>query len=240
MKLAIVGRGKLGSALLKACTEAGHMVVDDPFTSDLILLCVPDDVISSVSERYAGRAMAHTSGAHASDILAGDGPKGSMHPIQTVRAGAGPDVFHGIRISVEGDAGLVESLTSLATDLGATPLPVTPEQKRAIHLAAVIVSNFTIALHMMADEVLNTAGIGTPSSELFRALTDRTLANLREVGPMEARTGPAVRGDLETIRTHLAVLDGQPSAIAAYKALSEVLATGDTIFYSRLHQFLRS
>jgi len=240
MKLAIVGRGKLGSALHKALLIAGHTVADDPITSDLILLCVPDDAIGVVSARYSGRAMAHTSGAHASDILAGSGPKGSMHPIQTVRSGAGPDVFHGIRISVEGDAELVPMLSSLATDLGATPLPVTAEQKRSIHLAAVMVSNFTIALHMMADEVLRTSGIDTPSSELFKALMDRTLANLREVGPMEARTGPAVRGDLETIRTHLAVLDGQPTAIAAYKALSEVLATGDTIFYSRLHHFLRS
>jgi predicted short-subunit dehydrogenase-like oxidoreductase (DUF2520 family) len=75
---------------------------------------------------------------------------------------------------------------------------------------------------------------------MFKPLMERTLMNIGEVGPMQARTGPAVRGDLETIRAHLAVLEGHPSAIAAYKALSEVLATGDTIFYSRLHQFLRS
>ncbi len=226
MKLAIIGRGKLGSALFKAYIQAGHQVVDNPMESELILLCVPDDAIPKVSERFAGHAMAHTSGAHASDILAGDGPKGSMHPIQTVRSGAEPEVFQGIRISVEGDSGLIQVLSRLAVDVGAAPLTVTPEQKRAIHLAAVMVSNFTIALHMLADEVLTRSGVPSTSADLFTALMDRTLANIREVGPMAARTGPAVRGDLETIQAHLAVLDGHPGAIDAYKALSEVLATG--------------
>lgn len=163
-----------------------------------------------------------------------------MHPIQTIRTGAEPDVFNGIHISLEGDEALIGTLTGLVTDVGAIPLLVTPDQKKAIHLAAVMVSNFTIALHMMADEVLRNSGVDTSSAALFEALLDRTVANLREVGPMNARTGPAVRGDLETIRAHLAVLEGHPSALAAYKALSDVLATEDTIFYSQIRQFLRS
>lgn len=240
MRLAVVGRGKLGSALVKAFRRAGHEVADDVGTAELIVLCVPDDSIADVSARYQGRAMVHTSGAHASGILAGDGPKASMHPIQTVRTGAEPEVFHGIHVSLEGDPALVDMLKPLVTDIGALPLMVNAEQKKAIHLAAVMVSNFTVALHLLADDVLMESGVETSSATLFRALMDQTLANVRDVGAMDARTGPAVRADLETIRAHLEVLDGQPSATAAYKALSDVLATGDTIFYSRIRQLLRS
>ncbi len=240
MKIGIVGHGKLGTALEKALRIAGHDVVSDPMTSELIILCVPDDAIAQVSIAFEGRPMVHTSGSNPSAILAGNGPKASMHPIQTVRNGAEADVFHGIHVSLEGNAELLPVLTKLVTDVGAIPLPVTSEQKKAIHVAAVMVSNFTIALHMMADEVLKSSGIETPSADMFKPLLDRTIANLREVGPAEARTGPAVRGDLETIRAHLAVLDGHPSAEAAYKALSEVLVADNTIFYSRFRQFFRS
>lgn len=240
MRLAIIGRGKLGTAFEKALRIAGHTVVDDVFISELIILCVPDDAIARVSETYSGRPMAHTSGTNASDILAGNGPKASMHPIQTVRIGAEPEVFHGIQMSLEGDAELVTLLSGLVTDVGAIPLHVTKEQKKAIHLAAVMVSNFTIALHMLADDVLNSAQVPTTSAELFKPLMERTMANLREVGPIEARTGPAVRGDVETIRAHLAILQGYPSAVAAYKALSEVLAFDGTNFNSQIRQFLRS
>jgi predicted short-subunit dehydrogenase-like oxidoreductase (DUF2520 family) len=233
MRLAIIGRGKLGSALVKAFRIAGHTVVDDAFTSELIILCVPDDAIASVSETYAGRLMVHTSGTNASSILAGNGLKASMHPIQTVRSGAHFDVFHGIHVSLEGDAALISILTRLVKDVGAIPLYVTPEQKKAIHLAAVMVSNFAIALHMLADDVLKASDVMTPSAELFKPLMNRTLTNMREVGPMKARTGPAVRGDLETMRSHLALLKRHPSAIAAYKALSEVLAKEDTNFNSQ-------
>lgn len=233
MRLAIIGRGKLGTALEKALRLAGHTVVDDALTSELIILCVPDDAIAKVSESYSGRPMVHTSGTNASGIMSGDGPKASMHPIQTVRSGAEPDVFHGIHISLEGDAELVAPLSGLVTDVGAIPLHVTADQKKAIHLAAVMVSNFTIALHMLADDVLNSTQISTPSAKLFKPLMDRTMANIREVGPIDARTGPAVRGDLETIRAHLAILEGHPSAIAAYKSLSEVLAK-DTNFNSQI------
>lgn len=232
MRLAIIGRGKLGSALDKALRNAGHTVVDDALASELIILCVPDDAIASVSETYVGQPMVHTSGTNASSILAGNGLKASMHPIQTVRNGAELDVFHDIHVSLEGDSELVSLLSRLVTDVGAIPLHVTADQKKAIHLAAVMVSNFTIALHMLADDVLKASDVVTPSAELFKPLMDRTMANLREVGPTDARTGPAVRGDTETIRAHLAILEGNPSAIVAYMALSEVLAK-DTNFNSR-------
>ncbi len=232
MRIAIIGKGKVGTALEKALTIAGHDVVDVHLTPELLFLCVPDDVIAQVSSTYAGLPMVHTSGTNPSSILAGNGPKASMHPIQAIRSGAGADVFHGCGISLEGDESLLNTLETLATEIGGNPLRVTIDQKRVIHLAAVMVSNFTVALHMGADEILHEAGIDQTSSVLFERLMQQTLLNIQTAGAMDARTGPASRGDMETIAKHLSMLDGHPSLKAAYRALSEVLKTSQTRFYS--------
>jgi len=232
MRIAIIGKGKVGTAFSKALSIAGHEVVYDHITSDIIFICVPDDVISEVSLAYAGLPMVHTSGTNPSSILAGNGPKASMHPIQAIRAGADADVFHGCGMSLEGDESLLNLLETLATDIGGISIRVTLEQKRAIHLAAVMVSNFTVALHMGADEILNEAGIDQSSSDLFSGLMKQTLQNIQAVGARDARTGPASRGDSEIIAKHLSMLDGHPSLKAAYRALSDVLTTSQTRFYS--------
>lgn len=232
MRIAIIGKGKVGSALEKALILAGQDVVDVDLTQELIFLCVPDDVIAEVSASYSGLPMVHTSGTNPSSILAGNGPKASMHPIQAIRSGAGADVFHGCGISLEGDEYLLKLLETLATDIGGVPIRVTLEQKRAIHLAAVMVSNFAVALHIGADEILNEVGISQSSSDLFGRLMEQTLQNIQDVGAKDARTGPASRGDNDAMAKHLSMLDGHPSLKVAYRALSDVLKTSQTRFYS--------
>ncbi len=232
MRIAIIGKGKVGTALEKALTIAGHDVVDVHLEPEVLFLCVPDDVIAEVSSAYAGLPMVHTSGTNPSSILAGNGPKASMHPIQAIRAGAGADVFRGCGMSLEGDESLLKLLETVATDIGSIPIRVTLEQKRTIHLAAVMVSNFAVALQMGADEILKEAGIDRSSSELFGQLMKQTLENIQTVGARDARTGPASRGDSETMAKHLSMLNGHPSLKAAYHALSDVLKTSQTRFYS--------
>lgn len=232
MRIAIIGKGKVGTALKKAFRIAGHDVVDVQQTPEILFLCVPDDVIADVSKAYHGLPMVHTSGTNPSSILAGNGPKASMHPIQAIRIGADADVFHGCGMSLEGDDSLLTILEILATDIGAVPIRVTLEQKRAIHLAAVMVSNFTVALHMGADDILNDAGIERSSSDLFGRLMEQTLRNIRDVGARDARTGPASRGDDDTIAKHMSMLNGHPSLKDAYHALSDVLKSSTKRFYS--------
>ncbi len=46
-----------------------------------------------------------------------------------------------------------------------------------------------------------------------------TLNNVSELGTEEALTGPVVRGDLETIRDHMAKLEGNSEVLRIYKML---------------------
>lgn len=198
----------MGSALVRAW-EGTEVRITDPSDADLVMLCVPDDAIAKVSQTYAGRPMAHVSGAHPAAILAGDGPRTAIHPLQTVTSDEPKDVFRGVRFSVEGDEALRELAHRVVAAAGGIPVDVTADQKQAIHIAAVILSNFSVGLHLAADEVLAGAGLGAEADALLRSLLDRTLANIRSKGAMASLTGPAARGDEATIRAHAdAIEDG--------------------------------
>ncbi len=221
MRAAVIGRGRVGSALIRAW-ETSEIRVTEPEEADILVICVPDDAIGEVSARFAGRAMAHVSGALPASILRGDGPKTAIHPLQTVTLDEPADVFHGVRFSVEGEGGLRETAHRLVRATGGIPVDVTPEQKRALHVAAVILSNFTVGLHAAADDVLANTGIRATSDTLLRPLLDRTLDNIRRKGAQASLTGPAARGDQATIDAHAdAITDERVRNV--YLAMSEYL-----------------
>ena len=91
-RVAIVGRGRLGTALASALREAGYQV-DGPLGrgadgsgADAVLLCVPDAEIASAAARIArGRLVGHCSGATGLDPLAPH-EAFSFHPLMTVTA----------------------------------------------------------------------------------------------------------------------------------------------------------
>jgi len=205
IRAAVIGRGRVGSALIRAW-ETSEVRLAEPAEADILVICVPDDAIGEVSGRFAGRAMAHVCGAHPASILRGDGPKIAIHPLQTVTMDEPADVFQGVRFSVEGDEVLRDAAHRLVRAAGGVPMDVSPEQKRALHVAAVILSNFTVGLHAAADDVLAKSGIPATSDTLLRPLLDRTLANIRRMGAQASLTGPAARGDQATIAAHAAAI----------------------------------
>jgi predicted short-subunit dehydrogenase-like oxidoreductase (DUF2520 family) len=205
---AVIGRGRVGSALIRAW-ETSDIRLAEADEADIVVICVPDDAIVEVSARFAGRPMAHVSGAHPASILRGDGPKIAFHPLQTVTMDEPADVFLGVRFSVEGEEALHDTARRLVRAAGGVPVDVTPEQKRALHVAAVILSNFTVGLHAAADDILSETGLHATSDTLLRPLLDRTLDNIRKKGALASLTGPAARGDQATIDAHTAAIDDE-------------------------------
>ena len=91
-RVAIVGRGRLGTAFASALREAGYQV-DGPLGrgadgsgADAVLLCVPDAEIASAAARVSrGRLVGHCSGATGLDPLTPH-EAFSFHPLMTVTA----------------------------------------------------------------------------------------------------------------------------------------------------------
>ena len=76
-------------------------------------------------------------------------------------------------------------------------------QRKALHLAGVYVNNFTNHLVNLAQDYLEEHAID-PS--LTHALVQETMLKVLDIGPKQAQTGPAIRGDAKTIAAHLAEL----------------------------------
>lgn len=198
---------------------------------ELVFLAVPDDAIAEVAGRlhlYSGQALVHTSGLLGAEVLApamAAGTQiGSFHPLvafaDTERA---VEALRGATVALEGDDWLVGLLAELAEAVGATPVRLAPGAKAAYHAAAVLAAGGFVALLDAIAELGRVAGLDEAGSlTVYGRLVTQTLGNARALGIRAALTGPMTRGDLGTLRAHLAELARHaPGVLPLYAAAAE-------------------
>ena len=200
----IVGSGRAGGSFRRALTEVGWTVVDDMDPSvDLVLLAVPDGVIADVAASIPpGEAIvAHVSGACDLDVLRPHRHTGSIHPLMSL-----PDPATGSRRLLDDCVFAVEGhpmMGEIVSALGGRAIQV-PGSKRALyHATAAIAANHLTALCAQVESLAGEVGVPV---DAYWTLMATTLDNIAVVGPAAALTGPAARGDWDTIGTHLAAL----------------------------------
>lgn len=195
---------------------------------ELIIIAVPDDAIAGLAESlrlYAGQAMVHTSGALGAEVLApamaAGTQVGGFHPLVAFadleRAVA---AFRGATVAIEGDDDLAALLGSMAEALGAVPVRLAPGSKAAYHAAAVLAAGGFVALLDAIAELGRVAGLDEAGSlAIYGGLIEQTLGNAKSLGIRDALTGPIARGDVGTLRAHLAALrESAPAALDLYRA----------------------
>lgn len=227
----------LKSARAAVAAIGGGAVVSDPGTAalgaDVVLLAVPDRAIPMVSIQVASggalrreAVVAHLSGALPAGVLAGihaaGGWQGSLHPLQSFAdVETAVTTLPGSFMFLEGDAEAVDVLRSLAISLDARPVPMTSSGKALYHAAACAASNYLVTLADYATELMTRGGV-PPDVALpaLLPLIQGTVRNLATVGLPEALTGPIARGDVGTVRGHLAALRRAPGdLVRLYVAL---------------------
>jgi predicted short-subunit dehydrogenase-like oxidoreductase (DUF2520 family) len=202
---------------------------------DLLLLTVPDDMLENVANKLSaagairsGQYVVHTSGKHGLAALAPAAERGArvlaMHPAMTF---TGTDVdldrltgcVFGVTATAETEA-LAESLVA---DLGGTPMWV-PEDRRALYHAGLAHgANHLVTLVSQAMDLLRASGAEDPAATL-RPLLTAALDNALSYGDA-ALTGPIVRGDVNTVRAHLAdIAESSPSTLPSYVAMARATA----------------
>ena len=222
-RLAVIGRGRLGTALCPALRAAGY-AVDGPLgrgadpDADVVLLCVPDGEIAAASAAISpGPIVGHCSGATGLEPLAPH-EAFSLHPLMTVtRDGA---AFAGAGAAIAGGSPrALESARRLALALGTAPVEVAAEDRVAYHAAASIASNLLVTLEAAAERLAGTAGV---ERAMLVPLVRRTVENWAESGPRRALTGPIARGDEATVAAQReAVAQRTPDLLALFDALTE-------------------
>ncbi len=149
-------------------------------------------------------------------------PAGTFHPLVPLSdAARAAEALTGAYIGVDGDQEARSVARALAGKLGASVVEIPPGEKGRYHAAAVIASNFPAVLLRVSERLLREAGISREDSAgAARALLRVAVGNIESGDPARVLTGPIVRGDADTVRSHVRALASDPEALAVYRALS--------------------
>ena len=213
---------KVDHACRQTHSRAFRSAAEVATASDIVLITTRDDQIAGVCDSLcrqqvidAHHLVGHMSGAHASLILAQAADRGaaifSLHPLQAFAdenkaLAALPNTY----FSLEGTDDRLNSLQPLLEKAAIRFFRIAPQHKSLYHMAACILSNYLVTLMDFGLQTLEQSGI--PPQEGFQAmlpLIQGTIANIGQMGPDRALTGPIARGDAGTIRQHLQALDVQ-------------------------------
>ena len=198
---------------------------------DVLLLTVPDDMLDNVVTQltasgaiHEGQLVVHTSGSHGLRVLdpatrVGARPV-ALHPAMT---------FSGTAIDLDRLADCVFGVTAgpderawaeeVVAELGGTVMWVPEELRGLYHAGLAHGANHLVTLVTQAMELLGAAGAADPAA-ILRPLLQAALDNALAEGD-SALTGPIVRGDVNTVRAHLAeIARTAPDTLPSYVALA--------------------
>jgi predicted short-subunit dehydrogenase-like oxidoreductase (DUF2520 family) len=224
LRCAVIGRGRLGTAL-SAALRASGVAVDGPLgrdagpvDADVVLLAVPDGEIDAAARAVpAGPLVGHCSGA---TTLAPLRPHEafSLHPLMTVTAEGAR--FAGATCAVAGASPRALAVAAaLAEAVGMRPVEVDDADRAAYHAAASVASNFLVTLQAAAERLAASAGV---DRHAFVPLVRAAVDNWAELGAERALTGPIARGDEATVsRQRAAVEERAPELLPLFDALAD-------------------
>lgn len=238
-KVSVVGYGNVASHLINAFEEQNIVVSDLVLRSpekeqnlhfngtlhssaaslpddQLVLICVPDDAISSVLNSVPQSCpAAYTSGSVDLKSLPKRAHLGVFYPLQTFSKNIDVNVFE-VPFFIEATNDLFGSqLFDLAWVISRNVNYANSEDRKKLHLAAVWVNNFTNHVNHIAYSYLEENGF---TFDHLRPLLKETARKIAIETPFKAQTGPARRNDSSIIEEHLSMLEGNRKEI--YRMLS--------------------
>jgi predicted short-subunit dehydrogenase-like oxidoreductase (DUF2520 family) len=194
---------------------------------DVLIIATPDDVVASVAaaiEPDPGTVVLHLSGSLGLDALAPHPRRAALHPLVPLpNATVGATrLASGVTFAIAGDpvaADMVESL-------GGRLVTVADADRATYHAAACMAANHVVALLGQVERVAATVGLDL---EAFLPLARAALDDVATLGPHEALTGPARRGDWATLSRHLDALprDERPGYQAGAALATRLAQTAD-------------
>ena len=197
--------------------------------ADLYILMVSDDAIAEVLThlRLGDRLVVHTSGSVEMNILAQVSTRfGVIYPPQTFTKL--PLVnFRSVPLCIEASSVKTgELLSAFAASLSDRIYRIDSDQRKILHLSAVFANNFTNFMYVISQDLLRENGMDFGMLEPIIRLT---AARASSGNAAEMQTGPAVRGDRDTIREHLALLSGHPEYKEIYELITKrIIQRGKT------------
>ena|SRR5690606_14582014 len=249
MNIVLIGSGNIASTWGKALAALGHHITqiyshtlanacalanslsslatdkleELDLTADLYIVAVSDSAIPSVVEQmpqHLAGLVIHCSGATDLQVLSGFKRFGVAYPVQSFSKTVAIN-FNKIPFGIEANTAEDEALLQrLFSELSSNVFPCSSEQRLAIHLAAVMVNNFSNALYQMAYELLEQKNL---SFDLMRPIILETAEKVQNHVPKDVQTGPAIRNDDVTINKHLQFISDNPEWQSIYQQITSLI-----------------
>ncbi len=201
--------------------------------ADVVFITTPDSAIAQVADQVrwpSGQGVVHCSGAHTLDVLQGASRQGaaigSFHPYQTfARVNTYEDAtqrFLGAGVAVEGTGWLAGYLEDLAGLLGCRVVHIDARDRALYHASATMSCGHLAALAKVVVDMWRELGVPEEDAlPIIAPIMQTTLANIASAGVAASLTGPAVRGDAETVGKHLGALEKRlPELAPLYRSLA--------------------
>jgi predicted short-subunit dehydrogenase-like oxidoreductase (DUF2520 family) len=243
IKITIIGSGNVAQHLIDAFAKSNAVEIIQVFSrsqkyispnldsskitndwnalaeADLYIISVSDDAIASVSSQlpFENRLVVHTSGSASLASLDDKNRKGVFYPLQTFTKGKEIDfktIPFCLETQHENDYELLEKVAQSISD---HIYKIDSHQRKALHVAAVFVNNFTNYLYQLGNDICQENHV---PFDILKPLILETAEKLLTLSPKDAQTGPAKRNDISTIEAHESFLSNENQS-TIYKILTQ-------------------
>jgi predicted short-subunit dehydrogenase-like oxidoreductase (DUF2520 family) len=187
--------------------------------ADAYIVAISDDAIMGFAARIKlpGKLVVHTSGSVSTEVLKNMSDNyGVLYPLQSLRKQASHQPVIPFLIDGSNDY-TKQQLHSLAASISPMVEEANDEARLKLHLAAVIASNFTNHLYSLAEDFCLRQHV---PFKILVPLIMEVAGRAENYSPTAMQTGPAARGDMQTIKKHLQLLEDYPLLQNIYKVMS--------------------
>ena len=247
-KVSIVGTGRVAHHLLAALhnkVELIQLIGRDPeelktlatpfnlpwttefsqiLPAEIYILAISDDAISNVASDFnmhipKDSIICHTSGTKPlKEITIHRTLAGIFYPLQSLTIGRKIS-YQEIPILITAVNPLVsKKLYNLAAVISSRVIHINDEERKHLHLAAVVINNHINHLMHLSKEYCKDHQL---DFSLLNPLFQETFEKAKALGPFDSQTGPARRADDQTLRLHETMLEDYPIFQEIYTLISE-------------------
>lgn len=191
--------------------------------SRIFIIATSDDAIQEVAQEIIlpdNAILVHTSGSQPLSLLgyAATNNIGVFYPLQTFSKDKKID-FQDVPFFIESENSETQkALMQMGKALSKKVFKINSQDRKALHVSAVFASNFTNHMLFIAQGIMKENKL---SFDWLKPLIAEMINKSLSIGPENAQTGPAKRGDLEILDKHLEFLQHDESVAEIYKVVSQ-------------------
>lgn len=250
MTFTIIGTGNIAWLLAHTLTQAGHTCIgiygrnpeaaktladivnapvidsteDIPGNTDCCIIAVSDHAVAEIAQllSFTHTTLLHTAGSLDINVLASSAKHyGVVWPVYSITKNQLP-AHRNIPVIIEASTPEAENTTRQAAEsFSDTLYTLNSEQRKWLHLSAVLSNNFTNHLFSISEKICSEHDI--PFALLLPIIT-QTVARLHSGSAHDLQTGPAKRGDNIILEKHLQMLETHPQWQELYRIMSQSIA----------------